>query len=271
MNPKLGRLHEILDGLESALIAYSGGVDSVFLTKVAYQRLGKRVKAVTAVSPSYPTYEREETERIARDIGIDHQVIETRELENPDYRANRGDRCYYCKTELYGLCAEQAKSSGIQWILNGVNLDDLGDYRPGLKAAEEGGVRSPLVEAGLTKKEIRELSRELGLPTWNKQALACLSSRFPPGVEVTEERLGRIDRIETELVRMGFKTLRVRFHEPIARIEVGCDEFERFLEAGIRETVERICRENGFLYATLDLGGYKTGSLNQLLLPSYRG
>ncbi len=188
MNPKLGRLHEILDGLESALIAYSGGVDSVFLTKVAYQRLGKRVKAVTAVSPSYPTYEREETERIARDIGIDHQVIETRELENPDYRANRGDRCYYCKTELYGLCAEQAKSSGIQWILNGVNLDDLGDYRPGLKAATEWGVRSPLVEAGLTKQNIRDLSRELGLPTWNKQALACLTSRFPPGVEVTAER-----------------------------------------------------------------------------------
>ncbi len=270
MNVKLQALKDILGGLESALIAYSGGVDSVFLAKVAYDCLQNRVKAVTALSPSYPTYELEETKRIAREIGIDHVVVETKELENADYRANRGDRCYFCKTELYQVCGEKAKSWGFRWVLNGVNTDDLGDYRPGLKAAEEWQVRSPLVEAGLSKQEIRELSRKMGLSTWNKQALACLSSRFPPGTEVTEERLRRIDRIETELVRMGFKNFRVRFHEPIARIEIGQDEFERFLDAANREKIDRVCRDNGFLYAALDLGGYKTGNLNQLLLPSLR-
>jgi len=271
MNPKLVRLQEILQGLDSALIAYSGGVDSVFLAKVAFDCLGNRVKAVTAMSPSYPTYEFEETQKIASEIGIEHEVIRTQELENADYRANRGDRCYFCKTELYQVCSDRAKVLGLSWILNGVNTDDLADYRPGLKAADEWKVRSPLVEAGLTKVEIRELSRDLGLRTWNKQALACLSSRFPPGTEVTAERLKRIDRIETELVHKGFKNFRVRFHEPIARIEVGAEDFEKFLNPEIRETIDRICRENGFLYASLDLGGYKAGNLNQLLLPSFRG
>lgn len=265
MNPKLAELRGILGGLENALIAYSGGVDSVFLAKVARESLGDRVIALTALSPSYPTYELEETKRMAREIGIEHVVVETRELENADYRANRGDRCYFCKTELYQVCAERAKQRGFQWILNGVNTDDLGDYRPGLKAADEWNVRSPLVEAGLSKKEIRDLSRELGLPTWNKQALACLSSRFPPGTEVTAERLRRVDRIETELLHLGFKNFRVRFHEPIARIEIGQDEFERFLNPEVREKIDRICRENGFLYSALDLAGYRTGSVNQVL------
>lgn len=265
MTDKIELLSALLGGLENALIAYSGGVDSVFLAKVAFDKLGKRVKAVTAVSPSYPTYELEETKRIAREIGIDHEIFKTDELGRPEYRANRGDRCYFCKTELYEAMAAKAREWGYRWLLNGVNVDDLGDYRPGLKAADENGVRSPLVEAGLTKTEIREFSKKLGLKTWDKPALACLSSRFPPGTEVTEERLGRIDRIESALVGMGFRTVRVRFHEPIARIEVGPEEFNRFLDAATREHVERLCRENGFLYSALDLAGYKMGSVNQVL------
>lgn len=265
MTSKLEKLRSVVGSLENALIAYSGGVDSVFLTKVAFDILGKRVKAVTALSPSYPTYEWEETQRIAREIGIDHEVLSTQELSRPEYRANRGDRCYFCKSELYETMGAKAKEWGYRWLLNGVNVDDLGDYRPGLKAAEEGGVRSPLVEAGLTKAEIRELSKTMGLRTWDKPALACLSSRFPPGTEVTEERLRRIDRIETGLIKMGFKTLRVRFHEPIARIEVGGEEFQRFLEPQVRAAADKLCRDNGFLYSTLDLAGYKMGSVNQPL------
>jgi uncharacterized protein len=259
------RLRGILGSLENALIAYSGGVDSVFLAKAASDVLGKRVKAVTALSPSYPTYELEETQALAREMGLEHVLLKTHELDRPEYQANRGDRCYFCKSELYETLAIKAKEWGFRWILNGVNVDDLGDYRPGLKAAEEWNVKSPLVEAGLTKAEIRELSKALGLRTWNKPALACLSSRFPPGTEVTEERLGRIDRIETALVRMGFAGVRVRFHEPIARIEVGPEAFNRFLDPALRETVDRLCRENGFLFSALDLAGYKTGSVNQVL------
>lgn len=265
MTSKLERLRSCLGGLENALIAYSGGVDSVFLLKVACDVLEKRVKAVTALSPSYPTYELEETRSIAHEMGVEHVEISTRELERPDYRANRGDRCYFCKSELYETLAVKAKEWGFRWILNGVNVDDLGDYRPGLKAAEENAVRSPLVEVGLTKAEIRKLSKMLGLRTWDKPALACLSSRFPPGTEVTEERLGRIDRIETALVRMGFAGVRVRFHEPIARIEIGPEAFDRFLDPALRETVDRLCRENGFLYSALDLAGYRMGSVNQVL------
>lgn len=262
MNSKMERLRERLGCIENALIAYSGGVDSVFLLKVARDVLGKRVKAVTAISPSYPTYEREESRLLAREMDVEHIEIDTHELDRTDYRANRGDRCYFCKSELYETLAAKSREWGFRWILNGVNVDDLGDYRPGLKAAEEWNVRSPLVEVGLTKPEIRELSRALGLRTWNKPALACLSSRFPPGTEVTEDRLRRIDRIETVLVRMGFAGVRVRFHEPIARIEVGPEAFNRFLDPELRSEVDRLCRENGFLYAALDLAGYRTGSVN---------
>ncbi len=265
MHSKLGELQRILGRLDSALVAYSGGVDSFFLAKVARDCLGNRVIALTALSPSFPSYEREESRRLADSISIRHLFVESHELDRPDYRANRGDRCFYCKSELYEICRQKAQELGIQTILNGTNVDDLGDYRPGLQAAEEYGVRSPLVEAGLTKGEIRALSREMGLPTWEKQALACLSSRFPPGTEVTEERLRRIDRIESGLMQLGFKHFRVRFHEPIARIEVGEGELKKFSDPKIRNQVSRLCHENGFLYAALDLDGYRMGSLNQLL------
>lgn len=264
MNPKLTRLHEILSSMGNALIAYSGGVDSVFLCRVARDCLPNRVIALTALSPSFPSYEWEGAKKIISEIGIPHIVVESHELGREGYRANLGNRCYYCKTELYELCWEKARELGYSVVLNGTNLDDLGDYRPGLKAADEGHIRSPLVEAGMTKSDIREFSRELGLPTWDKQALACLSSRFPPGTEVTEERLKRIDQIESGLSRMGFRKFRVRFHEPIARIEVGVEEMKKMLQPDIREAVHRLCCENGFLYATLDLAGYRMGSLHQI-------
>lgn len=267
MNEKLEQLQMLLTKMGNALIAYSGGVDSLFVAKVAHDCLQERVIALTAVSPSYPTYELEEAKNNAKKIGIHHLVVKTNELDNPQYRANQGDRCYHCKTELYDVCTAKAKELGIRTILNGTNLDDLGDYRPGLKAATEWEVRSPLVEVGMTKKEIREFSKFLGLPTWDKQALACLSSRFPPGTEVTEERLARIDRIESGLQQMGFKKFRVRFHEPIARIEVGEDDLQKVMIPEIRGKISALCHENGFLYASLDLDGYQVGSVNQILYP----
>lgn len=266
METKLTELRVILRPLENALIAYSGGLDSLFLAKVARDLIGERVIALTALSPSFPSYELEAAKRSAAMIGIRHLIVESRELERPGYRANQGDRCFFCKTELYGLCWEKARELGIGTVMNGTHLDDVGDFRPGMKAAGEWNVRSPLLEARLTKKEIRGLARELGLPGWDKQALACLASRFPPGTEVTEERLRRIDRIESGLVLLGFRNFRVRFHEPIARIEVGPEEIERFLDPGLREAVVRLCRENGFAYATVDLEGYQSGSVNRLFL-----
>ncbi len=265
MNGKLSRLRDIFSKLDKALIAYSGGLDSLFLSKIAFDCLGERVIALTAVSPSFPSYELEGAVRSAKKIGIEHVIIESHELEREEYRANQGDRCYFCKTELYELCLQKANELGISTILNGTNQDDLGDYRPGLQAAHEKKIRSPLLEVGLTKTEIRELARQEGLEAWEKPALACLSSRFPPGTEVTEERLQRIDRIESELVRLGLKHFRVRFHEPIARIEVGSEEMEKFLDPQLRSLISKICHENGFLYASLDLEGYRTGSVNQVL------
>ncbi|MBI2083611.1 MAG: ATP-dependent sacrificial sulfur transferase LarE [Deltaproteobacteria bacterium] len=250
---KLEKLQEILNGMGSVLVAYSGGVDSAFVAKVAFDLLGDRAVAVTALSPSFPSYEVADLHHVAKGIGIKHLTVETKELENPDYRANRGDRCYFCKSELYQYLIPKAKELGIQVIVNGTNVDDLSDIRPGLKAAQDYQIRSPLVEAGLTKVEIRALSRELGLSTAEKPALACLSSRFPVGTEVTPERLRRIDNIESGLSELGFKVFRARFHEPIVRIELGQDELARLLVSEVREKVDQLCRESGFAHATIDL------------------
>ena len=266
MNPKLLRLKAIVREMESVLVAYSGGADSAFLARVAYDLLGAGAVAVTAVSPSFPSYELLETERVAREIGIRHLLVKTDELEDPSYRANQGNRCYFCKSELYRVLKPKAVELQLRHVANGTNCDDLQEVRHGLQAASEQEIRSPLVEAGLTKAELRELSRQLGLSTADKPALACLSSRFPPGTEVTEERLRRIDRIESGLAGLGFKRFRVRFHEPIARIEVDPNEIGRFVDPLLREKIAGLCRENGFIYAALDLEGYRYGNVSQIRL-----
>ncbi len=265
MHSKLKHLKEILGRFESVVIAYSGGADSHFLAKVAHDILGKRVMSLTALSPSFPSYEKESVRHLVAGLGLPHEFIVTNELDREEYRANQGNRCYFCKSELYEVCWKRAKELGFEIVLNGTNTDDLQEIRPGLKAAQEWTVRSPLVEAGLSKKEIRQLSKELGLETWDKPALACLSSRFPPGTEVTEERLMRVDRVEQGLITLGFRGFRVRFHEPIARIEVDPHDFHRYLNPDVREQVIRLCRENGFHYAALDLEGYQVGSVNRVL------
>lgn len=263
---KLQQLQDVLLRCESVLVAYSGGVDSAFVAKVACFVLGEKAVAVTALSPSFPSYEWEQARLVAQQIGIRHLTVETHELDNPRYRENRGDRCYFCKTELYALLKPTAEQLGLRVIANGTNLDDLSDFRPGLKAASEAQILSPLVEVGLTKTEVRQLSQEIGLSIFEKPAQACLSSRFPVGTEVTPERLSRIDRIESGLARIGFKTFRVRFHDPIARIEVGEEEISRFADPSVRKTVMQLCQQNGFAYATLDLAGYRYGNLNPLPL-----
>lgn len=261
MQEKLEHLKGILKEFGSVLVAYSGGIDSAFLAKIAYSVLKEKAVAVTALSPSYPSYEWEEAQRVAREIGIRHLSVGTRELENPKYRANQGDRCYFCKSELYSVLKPIAVELGFNTIVNGTQSDDLQDFRPGQQAAIEQAVRSPLLEARLSKREIRENARELGLSVSEKPALACLSSRFPVGTEVTPERLERIDKIESALHQIGFRQFRVRFHEPIARIELGPAEIARLSDPDLRQKISEICHQNGFQYATIDLEGYRSRNL----------
>jgi len=254
--------------MPSAIVAFSGGADSAFLASVAHDVLGPRSLAITGVSPSVPQREVQEARELARWIGISHEVVETREMDNPQYVKNGPDRCYYCKDGLYELLGRIARQRGYAWVLDGCNLDDAGDYRPGRRAAEKHNVRSPLLEAGLTKSEIRELSRQLGLPTWDKPAMACLASRIPYGTPVTVESLDRIGRAEDYLRSLGVRQVRVRDHilpagDAVARIETD-DDGAVILMARRREVAERL-KEIGYLYVTLDLAGYRTGSLNEAL------
>jgi len=256
-------LYRRLGALPSLIVAYSGGVDSSFLAWAAAQTLGDRALAVTADSPSYPERHRMMARSIAKTFGLRHEVILTTELDRPEYRANHPDRCYYCKNELYTNLARLAETRGFAAVADGSNADDRDDYRPGRRAAREFGVISPLDEAGLTKEDIRELSRVAGLPTWDEPASACLSSRVPYFSEVTTEKLRVVERAEEAVRALGFRILRVRHHGDVARLELGRDEMARALDPEVGQAIERALRGLGFRFVALDLRGYRLGSLNE--------
>lgn len=258
------RLEALLSEMGGCVIGFSGGVDSTFLFAAAVQVLGERALAVTATSETYPERERREAEDLARRLGGRHRVIASEELDIPGFSENPKNRCYFCKKELFGKLRAVALEEGLPHVVDGSNLDDRGDYRPGRQAARELGVRSPLEEAGLTKQDIRELSREMGLPTWDKPAFACLSSRFPYGVRITREKVTQVGRAEEGLRELGLRVLRVRHHGDVARLELGPDEFQRVVN-GLRDEVVRIVKDAGYTYVALDLQGYRTGAMNEAL------
>jgi uncharacterized protein len=260
---KEARLRDGLAELGSVIVAFSGGTDSAYLAWAATSVLGERAQCITADSPSYPSRHRAIAERLARDFSLHHEFIVTSEMERPEYRANEPDRCYYCKQELFTRLNAIARARGVVAVLDGANADDRGDYRPGRKAARELGVRSPLDDADLTKAEIRELSRRAGLPTWDEPASACLSSRIPYHSEVTPEKLAMIERAEDALIALGFRVCRVRHHGEVARVELGPDEMARALEPATRDAIVRDLKAIGYRYITLDLQGYRMGSLNE--------
>lgn len=261
---KIQRLRQQLRALGPRVaIAFSGGVDSTFLLSVALDELGREgVLALTAVSPTYPEHEQRECRDLAAQLGARQVELYSDELQNEGFAANGRERCYHCKHALFSRFVAEAHAEGYPCLLDGSNLDDLGDIRPGHKALAELGVISPLLEAGLHKEEIRAASKTLGLPTWNKQPYACLATRIPFGTRITAERLQQVDRCEAVLRRHGFRNYRVRYHGEIARIEVGRDEIERFGKSELRDEIVREFRAAGFVFISLDLEGYRTGSLN---------
>lgn len=262
---KYSKLKEILAGMESAVVAFSGGVDSTLLLRVARDVLGAdRLLALTATSPTYPASEQEESRRLAELLEVRQVFVESNELQIPGFAENDRQRCYHCKSELFAVCREKARELGFREILDGSNADDVHDYRPGRQAAEELAIRSPLLEAGLDKNEVRYLSRELGLPNWEKQPFACLSSRFPYGTRITGERLAQVDRCEAFLRDRDFRNYRVRYHDQTARIEVAPEEIGRLLDGNLRTELVREFKAAGFTYVALDLEGYRTGSMNEV-------
>ena len=267
LNDQLQQLQALFQEMDRALIAYSGGVDSALVAKIAFDVLGDRALAITAVSPSLLPEDLAEAEEQADWIGIPHEWVETQEMQNPNYTSNPVNRCYFCKSELHDTLKPLALARGYDYVVDGVNADDLQDYRPGIQAAQERGVRSPLAEVGLSKLAVRQLSQQLGLPWWNKPAQPCLSSRFPYGETITPSKLHRVGRAEMYLRRLGYQQLRVRSEGETARIELPAHEIVTFLQATDREALVQTFQDLGFQYVTLDLEGFKSGKLNRVLTP----
>lgn len=267
LEQKTEKIKSLIGKMGSALVAFSGGVDSTLVLALAHEILGEKALGVTAQSASVPNREMQAACQLAEEIGVRHLVIKTGEMSNPDYRANPANRCYHCKTELYSSLKKVAEQENISLILNGINIDDLGDYRPGLDSAREQGVRSPLVEAGFSKQDVRDLSRLMGLSIWDKPAMACLSSRIPYGQQVTPEKLARVEQAEDFLLSLGFKQVRVRHLGTEARIELGKNEIPRYQnDASIQKSVQEKLEALGFNSVVLDPEGYRMGSLNEALL-----
>jgi pyridinium-3,5-biscarboxylic acid mononucleotide sulfurtransferase len=264
-NEKQEKLIARLRALGSAIVAFSGGADSAYLAWMAHRTLGARALAITALSPSFSAYDRRQAETSAAEVGMRHEFVETHEFENPLYVVNQADRCYHCKTELFSVLEKLRAERGFAAVAYGVNADDMKDFRPGHRAASEFGVAAPLLDAGLTKADIRELSRRAGLATWDRPASACLSSRVPFGMPVTVETLSRVERAEIKLREFGFRQVRVRAHGELARIEIAPDELPRALQTEMAETLTACVRDSGFTTATLDPEGYRQGSLNAAL------
>lgn len=265
LTEKFEQLKALFQEMEQALIAYSGGVDSTLVAKIAYDALGDRALAVTAVSPSLLPEELEDAKIQAATIGIPHKLVQTHEMENPNYTSNPVNRCYFCKSELHDTLKPLALQLGYPYVVDGVNADDLHDYRPGIQAAKERGARSPLAEVGITKVEVRQLSQQLGLPWWDKPAQPCLSSRFPYGEEITVAKLQRVGRGEIFLRKLGWQNLRVRSEGDTARIELSPEQIKDFVLKTDLQKVVSAFQDFGFLYVTLDLEGYRSGKLNQIL------
>lgn len=265
MSPKLHALREWTRPLPDALVCFSGGIDSTLVLAVAREQLGSRAVALTALSPSVSESEREDAVRLARLIGAEHHLVETQEMLREEYVRNGPDRCYHCKTELYQVAQRAARDAGLTVILNGTNQDDLSDYRPGLKAAREAAIRSPLAELGFTKSDVREAAKALGLETWDKPAAACLASRIPYGTSVTVENLQQVAALEGFIRSAGIRQVRVRHHGNLARIEVAPTDLPKLVEPTFAQAVHRAGRDAGFTYVTIDVAGYRQGSHNETL------